>query len=60
MCVCCRQVESGENARTKLHHQLENMSLDLEASLADLEANKISNLLLKQQVRSSVSVVLFV
>ena len=54
LCVHCRQLESEGNNCTKLHQQLEKVSQDLEASLADLEANRISNLLLKQQVSLSV------
>ena len=50
--VVYRQVESEGKNCGKLHQQLEKMSQDLEASLSELEANKISNLLLKQQVHT--------
>lgn len=45
-----RQLESERNTGTRLQQQVEKISLDLEGCLADLEANKISNLLLRQQV----------
>ena len=48
--ILCSQLEREGSACANLHQQLEKMSVDLEASLADLEANKISNLLLRQQV----------
>ena len=50
----CRQLESECSSSAKIHQQLEKASSDLEASLGDLEASRIANMLLKQQVSTSV------
>ena len=52
----CRQLESESSSCAKLHQQLQKMSTDLEASLSDLEATNISNMLLRQQVKCGWSV----
>lgn len=48
-----RQLESECSSNARIHQQLEKASSDLEASLGDLEASRIANMLLKQQVSIS-------
>lgn len=52
--VFCRKLENECSSSAKANQQLEKASSDLEASLGELEASRIANMLLKQQVSMSV------